>query len=194
MARVTYRSAAFLAIVFGVSASGLWACISEQDLGAIPADRGDSSLPTECPGRPCGALEVCYRGACEPRTTTTSTCVVEFAAMGQDQCPIDALCTRGTPFDRCELQVPCAADGGCELGSLGAVCNDGYLLDKARVCLAGWCVEQADCPEGLKCVLGDNKLGRCSSGKTGSACLSSTDCEQNGCAEARMSGEFGTCH
>jgi hypothetical protein len=117
--------------------------------------------------------------------------------------PLDTRCT-GTelciedvgPDDefrtRCIEMPACGPAGECPPGVAGAVCNEGLLPGKERICLASFCLVETDCPQGFRCLDTTQVLGLCSSGGFGSPCITNPDCTSGRCITF-IPGEVGFC-
>ncbi|MCP4501628.1 MAG: hypothetical protein GY822_16845 [Deltaproteobacteria bacterium] len=77
---------------------------------------------------------------------------------------------------------------------MGAVCNDGHIPNKGRICLLGLCEGSDHCPSDATCLDVNASLGICSDGSFGTLCTS----QQNVCVEgldctAALPGIPGVC-
>jgi hypothetical protein len=99
----------------------------------------------------------------------------------QDGCAGNEVCLGDDPENdvdgECTQLPPCPEDGDCPVGEAGAVCNEGYIPTKDRICLVGLCATQADCPSSLRCVVIAGDVGSCNPpGVQGSPCTVDADC------------------
>lgn len=140
----------------------------------------NKEVPT-CPDTPCADGQVCINSFCStppPETQCTPQPV-------DDGCAKDALCIEaeeGKP--KCYTFPYCPADGVCPVGANGAVCNDGLLADKDKICLVGLCTATEHCPGDWHCVKFQGEvIGVCSSGSTGELCNENTECISGVCQE-----------
>ena len=151
---------------------------------------------------PCPSGQFCWNGSCALGCTSDDNCdddsycnVNHCAPTEVPTCSDDAECGDGFAcvFDYCavipvepegcrwndNLQDGCAGneDGDCPVGEAGAVCNEGYIPTKERICLVGLCATQADCPANLRCVVFAGDVGSCNPpGVQGSPCTVDADC------------------
>jgi hypothetical protein len=157
-----------------------------------------ADTPATCgDGGACGPTQVCVEGYCS--TPPTDPQCDEYAVTtGTDGCDAGALCINpvgaNQPSKGCFTLPACGADGRCPPGEQGAVCNDGYVKNKGRVCLIGVCKTAADCPAGWACVnmLSNDPVGACSDGSSGSACSQPSDCKNTTCNNP-VPGWAGVC-
>lgn len=175
------------------------ACTSIADCGAgewceRPGDglcHPDIVQTCGTPG--CVASQTCFSGFC---STPPPDAGCEAGRLDGDGCDARSLCldTWDEEEPRCHSMPSCAADGGCPTGLLGAVCNDGLALSKARICMVGLCRTPADCPGDWLClkVGAADPLGLCSNRATGAPCLSAGDCLSGRCTLA-WPGTPGVC-
>ena len=148
-----------------------------------------NNVPTCMLATDCVDGQICLEGYCS--TPPSGSC----SPWGLDDgCGPRALC-----FERfeeedvgdCYTMPGCASDGSCPVGASGAVCNDGYLFNKSRICLVGACVEPRHCPETHHCVTTGTVLGVCSSGALGSPCTQAGHCQSGVCHT--VAGFVGQC-
>ena len=131
-----------------------------------------------CPDTPCASGQVCVKGLCSTPPPDTM-CTPRFDQ--NDGCESNAICL---PEDqdkaRCYTFPYCPENGQCPTGTSGAVCNDGYLPGKARICLTSACASEKNCPAAWRCVKfnANDVLGSCSNGGRYSPCNTSADCSQ----------------
>jgi hypothetical protein len=85
---------------------------------------------------------------------------------------------------KCYSFPACAQDKTCPTGLQGAVCNDGLIPNKGRICLTGLCRTVANCPASWICFKNTptDVLGGCSSKGFGSPCKTGADCLSNNCS------------
>lgn len=122
----------------------------------------------------CAFTQECRFGACTTPPGPEPCAPDE----GDDRCGRFAQCTileLGHRY-RCFTGAPCPVSGLCLPGQVGAVCNDGYLPDKARICLSGRCRDGTHCPSGWLCehLRTGGVLGICT--RTSRACATDADC------------------
>jgi hypothetical protein len=138
-----------------------------------------NNVPTCMLASDCVDGQICLEGYCS--TPPSGSC--NPGAL-DDGCGPRALCFERLDEDDvgdCYTMPGCASDGSCPVGASGAVCNEGYLFNKGRICLVGACVEEHHCPEGHPCVTADMVLGACSSGAFGSPCTEASHCNSGIC-------------
>jgi hypothetical protein len=109
----------------------------------------DSQVHT-CPDTPCAETQECVNGLCStPSTDTDCTPRPD----GNDGCDAYSLCIEveeGAPS--CYSFPACPESGDCPVGTVGAVCNDGIVPNKERICLSGLCQEPSHCPPAWSCM------------------------------------------
>ena len=200
----------------------------------VPTCTGGTACPsgTYC-GGPAAPEDVCTSVAASTCATTADCptpqkCLVGFCASAQlradggfqgcvrndpnDACGTDAVCyalvtSSGGIANTCVGLPGCSQDGGCPVGPLGGVCNDGNLADggplipgKGRICLATYCVRETDCNSTWHCFhRTPQPLGNCSFGQVGDPCFTNADCiNSSGCTGADGGlldgGVPGACH
>ncbi len=143
---------------------------------------------------PCDAPKFCSFGTCTspPRPADCDpTNPLEAVCSAVERC-IDTGDVEGPEMTQCFGMRPCPASGECEPGGLGAVCNEGLIPTKDRVCLIGHCVDASDCPTDYKCVTAGQSYGLCSPGTFGSICEIDSDCISNNCLTI-VPGTLGVC-
>jgi hypothetical protein len=196
------RNRPYLALSRAVAAvaSCLLAACLDGSVGASKADDGDSgdgSL-TCSPGEDvCPNELVCIAGACTP--PGGALCSPD-ALPFQDGCASDELCFEDPSTSneeefvfRCFALPPCPAEEPCPITELGAVCNDGLVAGKDRVCLLGMCTDsESHCPNEWKCIAdAPGNLGQCSDGTFGMPCALDADCNSGNCLFAFPIGFCG---
>ncbi|MDC0717009.1 hypothetical protein POL25_08905 [Nannocystis sp. bb15-2] len=146
---------------------------------------------TTCPEVPCEEGQVCKSGFCStppPPTQCTPSPV-------DDGCESNAVCFQETEDKASCYTLPyCSQDGTCPTGTEGAVCNNGLLPDKDKICLIGVCTEASNCPTDWKCIKDQPNavVGYCSDGGTFAPCNSNADCLSNACDQP-FPGQAGFC-
>ena len=155
----------------------------------------DISVPTCVSDGQCASSQVCSTGFCSTPPSTVA-CNVTFD--GNDGCNAYSICVQNTDSSgntttSCQSFPACARDGTCPQGTEGAVCNDGYVPGKDRVCLVGICADASNCPTNWKCIKDNSNdvLGQCSDGSFGDPCDTNADCVNNHCRVFPTGG--GTC-
>ena len=106
--------------------------------------------------------------------------------------PDGGVCTQQPCPGKCSEALPCPANGFCDPGTHGALCNDGLLPQKDKVCIVSVCLTEANCPPSFLCV-GVNAViaaGLCSSGAPGQPCTKNEECWSSSCA---LFGPIGYC-
>jgi len=172
-------------------------CASEQycDTSEFGDRLCHNKVVASCPETPCAATQECINGLCSTPPGETK-CDPEQVVNGQDGCDSHAICLQEEEgaAAKCYSFPPCAQDGSCPTGLYGAVCNDGYVPNKARICLTSLCSDESNCPASWKCVkiMAGSVLGSCSNGSTGTMCSSAEDCLSANCMGAGM-GVPGIC-
>ncbi len=161
----------------------------------------NKEAPPTCPDTPCQAGQECVSGYCSAKSSTpakdpsTDNTACKPSVTGADGCTKQELCV---PTDddktQCRQFPPCSQDGKCNVGLIGAVCNNGLIEGKARICLVGACKGDDNCPANWSCVKpGGSVLGFCSDGSFGMACKDDSQCGKDlTCAQAAP-GTLGTC-
>ena len=138
----------------------------------------------------CFGEQLCLEGLC-----STSPVSAECNPAGSpDGCDSDAVCFVQDEDETtaCYSMPACGEDGSCPLGQGGAVCNDGYLPNKDRICLLGACETTEHCPGDWVCAKpSGGVLGFCSSGTLGSPCTDGTECASGVCTNPL--GTVGFC-
>ncbi|MCY0993757.1 hypothetical protein OV203_41855 [Nannocystis sp. ILAH1] len=146
---------------------------------------------TTCPEVPCAEGQVCKSGFCStppPPTQCTPSPV-------DDGCESNAVCFQESEDKASCYTLPyCSQDDTCPTGTEGAVCNNGLLPDKDKICLIGLCTEVANCPADWKCVKDQPNavVGYCSDGGTFAPCSTNEDCASNVC-DLPFPGQSGFC-
>ena len=136
----------------------------------------------------CAGDQICVDGLC----TTVDDTSCEFGG-SPDGCESNAVCLEDGADTVCYTMPACSEDGTCPTGLVGAVCNDGYLPDKDRVCLLGACQSDTHCPDLWSCIApGGAVLGTCSSGALGMPCIDGDDCNSGQCTNPL--GTVGLCN
>jgi hypothetical protein len=82
------------------------------------------------------------------------------------------------------------------VGSAGAICNDGIVPNKARICLTGYCQTGAHCPAAWHCVryASNDPVGACANGANLMPCNGAADCAAaNHCAKGSATDDMGFC-
>jgi hypothetical protein len=153
----------------------------------------------------CAADQTCdtssgHTGTCRNKggdVTPPETCTP--TPTFNDECGQMALCldvsqTDYTHVYKCVETTPCEGSGQCQPGATGAVCNDGYLPAKGKICLPGSCSTTSNCPADSSCLKQQGGiLGSCSSGAMGSVCLDDSDCISGLTCTGAFPGTFGFC-
>lgn len=135
----------------------------------------------------CAATQTCVSGFCSTPPPATQ-CDLNQVASGNDGCATNAICVDSSDTSvedpKCYTFPACAQDKTCPTGLQGAVCNDGLIPNKARICLTGLCQTTANCPANWACVKfsPNDVLGMCSNKGTGSPCTSSAECTSGNCS------------
>lgn len=137
----------------------------------------------------CFGEQICVQGLCSTPPEPTA-CVV---GASPDGCESNAVCfSEDDESTLCYTMPACAEDGSCPVGLAGAVCNDGYLPDKDRICLLGACEDETHCPGAWSCVKpAEGSLGLCGSGTLGAPCIDGDDCSSGVCTNPL--GAIGFC-
>jgi hypothetical protein len=172
-----------------VAALSALACDNTIDAGEnARTDAGvDASAPVICGvSQPCPDGFTCVGGLCAVRTDVTG-CDVGQTVVGEDGCGPDAVCFEELDdTTRCYGLPPCPSVGPCPVGPIGSTCNEGYLLNKHRICLIGQCEDASSCPTGWDCLRGPGApvLGDCSDGSIGKICYEPSHCVSQTCVQA----------
>jgi len=125
----------------------------------------------------CFGEQLCLEGLCSTPPTST-TCTPNGSP---DGCDSNAICFEDD-VAACYTMPACGEDGSCPVGFGGAVCNDGYLPEKDRICLLGGCETAAHCPDDWVCTKpGGSVLGVCGDGGLGSPCTDASECNSGVC-------------
>jgi len=150
-----------------------------------------------CPDTPCASNQECIKGLCSAKAESEK-CTPR--PDGKDGCDKYSICIDKSDADAKEQDLscvsfpPCPQDGACPVGTVGAVCNEGYIPNKARICLTGLCKSEDNCPSGFNCITPQgSQLGMCGSGAFGSPCLSSSDCQDGLSCLGAITGVPGFC-
>ncbi len=113
-------------------------CAADQYCDTEGSGRCVNREVTTCPQSPCESNQDCVDGYCVA-TATPASCTP--SADGNDGCDDYSLCLdfsdTDSPDYRCTSFPACPADGACPTGEIGAVCNDGHIPGKGRICLSG---------------------------------------------------------
>lgn len=159
--------------------------------------------PQKCNYGLCTSLQLLADGGYAP---------CKLNAEPNDNCGPDALCfqnvaNNGALTSNCLGQPACGQDGGCPIGSVGAICNDGRNPDggqlfpgKQRICLFSYCMGNPDCNAAAHCFFAAPALlGQCYYGFVGDPCFTNADCpNSSGCGGSDGGlldgGTPGTCH
>lgn len=145
-----------------------------------------------CPEVPCAEGQACVNGFCS--TEVDQQC--QQMPNGEDGCASDALCIEEPDQPeayKCYTFPACAADDTCPVGTEGAVCNDGLLTNKDKICLIGMCTGVEHCPADWTCVKFQGEvIGLCSSGALGYPCGGPADCDSGNCVQP-LPGVPGVC-
>jgi len=137
----------------------------------------------------CEGAQVCQKGACvtpvaeEDQPTDGCQWKPDFT----DGCPDSQVCfeeydEEGKLTDsECYAMPACGEDGSCPIDVEGGVCNekaDGKKIipTKARICLMGLCLSNADCPTTMMCYKFAGDIGGCM--EKGLMCESDEDCDE----------------
>ncbi len=149
---------------------------------------------TTCPEVACAAGQECVNGFCSAGASDTQCMQMPN---GEDGCAMDSLCIAEPDQQdsyKCYQFPACPEDGDCPVGSQGAVCNDGIIPSKSRICLIGECLAVQDCPSDWKCVTFQGEMvGLCSSGAFGYPCNGDSDCASSSC-NTPFPGQPGFCN
>lgn len=141
----------------------------------------------------CDDGEVCKNGMCSKVTPKNCT----PRADGMDGCDAFSICfdedDEGPKAAACYAFPPCGENGACPVGQLGAMCNDGDIPQKARICLTSLCKSAAHCPQGFRCIVLSGTIGMCSSGSIASPCKSKEDCAAGLNCQGALPGFPGIC-
>ncbi len=145
-----------------------------------------------CPDTPCAEGQVCRDGLCST-PPVQSDCTPRLD--GEDGCDAYSICLEEDDESTSCYSFPaCDHEGNCPTGTIGAVCNNGIIPNKAHICLTGLCQEVGHCPSSWGCVkLSTDVVGACSDGQFGALCLGEADCQPGlDCVQA-MPGSYGMC-
>ncbi len=154
-------------------------------------------VPTCADASACASTQLCVSGFCSTPPPATQ-CNPDGAYQGQDGCASNALCVdpTSTPAKdpQCYTQPACAPDKTCPVGLAGAVCNDGYVPNKGKICLTNICRVDAHCPANWSCFRFANNdvLGVCSNHGFGAPCKVPADCTSGSCTVLGFG--FGMCN
>ncbi len=136
-----------------------------------------------CPSVPCASNQECKNGLCAAKPPPNPPMCMPRPD-GNDGCDTYSLCFPEADgmTASCYGFPPCAQDGTCPSGLVGAVCNQGYIPNKGRMCLTGACRDQSHCPANWKCLRrSTDVLGSCSAGEVNDPCLADGDCQSGIC-------------
>lgn len=188
----------------GICAVG---CNSNQDCAADQYCSTDwdrlchNKVVATCPATACASLQECIGGLCSTPGTpsqSSSACDPDQAYTGNDGCDKYSVCfdaddDQGAP--KCYTFSACAQDGTCPTGTEGAVCNEGIIPAKERICLAGLCKTGANCPGSWSCVrfAQNDVVGVCSNGANLTPCNLASHCTSNACVKSPSSAYSGFC-
>jgi len=138
---------------------------------------------TACPG-----TETCSATGCIPECAADADCDDGTFCNGAEAC-VSGSCTTGTVPD-CNDSVACTSDvcdnasASCRNFPDDAACGAGETCSAVSGCLAGGCVTDADCDDGVFCNGGETcSAGSCSAG-TPVACDDSIACTTDTCDAA----------
>lgn len=110
-------------------------------------------------------------------------CEPQLVDEGRDGCPSNALCVVRANVEYCVPMRPCSPALTCSINPAGAVCNDGWIPGKDKVCIETACRSELDCPSNWLCFRrGAEVLGQCSSRGFGSPCARNDQCVSNSCS------------
>lgn len=157
----------------------------------------NTAVPTCNVAGDCAEQQICTAGFCSTPPPQT-TCDPDKAPSGNDNCDSRSVCfdegDHGNPMPRCHTFPACAADKTCPTGTSGAICNDGLIPNKEKICLIGMCDTVSHCPANWACVRGlqTDVLGFCSPKTAGAPCASAADCLSNNCYQP-IAGLVGFC-
>jgi len=185
-------------VALTVASAMLFSCENRIDAGEDieTVDAGDAaedaqpSTPQSCSASvPCPSGYDCLGGLCAASSGVVD-CDPDQVITGGDGCGPNAVCVEGGDDQtRCYTLPVCPDDGVCPVGLVGSTCNEGYLLQKNRICLLNTCVDQSSCPAGWNCLRGTGSavLGNCSDGSFGSLCYRQEDCLSGVCIQGAPS-------
>lgn len=152
----------------------------------------------------CPRPQYCLGGLCASGQTRADGgfqgCVLGSV---NDACGPDAVCFQTQNGNQCLGMPACASNGGCPIGTSGAVCNDGRNPDggqlfpgKQRICVYGFCAIDTDCTQRAHCFhpAPGNPLGNCNFGVAGDPCFSNADCIGSSACSVPDGGTLGVCH
>lgn len=154
-------------------------------------------VPTCTVAGDCGEQQVCTSGFCSTPPPATQ-CNPDNVPSGNDGCDARSVCidSSDTAMEdpQCHTFPACAADKTCPTGTQGAVCNDGLIPNKDKICLIGLCRDVGNCPANWACVKGvsTDVLGFCSSRGFGAPCSGAADCISGNCSQP-VPGFLGWC-
>lgn len=161
-----------------------------------------SNAVTACPAMPCAGSQICVNGLCSTPPPGFPCGVSSPFDPYNDHCGKDAVCLTPAVVDgkvvtdpNCYTFELCPKDGVCPVSSGGSLCNDGIIMGKSRICLAGLCKTAANCPAKWSCVFSTDQTvlyGKCTTGEAGTACGKAADCVSSTC-KAPYQGAFGIC-
>lgn len=141
----------------------------------------NQQVPTCTGDGDCASSQICVNSYCTTPPVDVSCDPDNYL---EDGCDSNAICLEDVDgTSACYTMPACNADGSCPVGLEGAVCNDGYLSVKDRICLIGLCEDTANCPADYGCVrlLANSPLGLCSNGGIGAPCADAADCTSGMC-------------
>jgi hypothetical protein len=158
---------------------GTFGCVGQ--LGSV-AESESSAGASDCEGLdlcPCEAPLECNFGHC---TAPAYTAVCEAGDPFDTICGNDELCFENLDEQTtCIPMAPCPTDCDCPVGEFGAVCNEGGVPTKERVCLVGMCDGPEHCPDDFNCIQPFQGYGMCSSGSFGEPCSDDAHCDSGSC-------------
>lgn len=155
------------------------------------------TVPTCAVAGDCAEQQICTAGFCSTPPPQTQ-CDPDQVPSGNDGCDSRSVCfdegSSSMPAPKCHTFPACAADKTCPTGTSGAVCNDGLIPNKDKICLIGLCRVVDHCPADWACVRGvsTDVLGLCSPKTSGSPCSSAADCLSGSCYQP-VPGFLGFC-
>lgn len=134
----------------------------------------------------CLSTQECVSGFCSTPPPATQ-CDPNQVSSGNDGCDTKSICfapQEQGASPKCHTFPACAQDKTCPVGTSGAVCNDGLIPNKARICLVGVCKTVEHCPASWACVkfTATDVLGLCSNKMTGAPCTKPSECLSNNCS------------
>lgn len=166
-------------------------CADNQYCGTEDDKLCHNKEVSTCPDVACAEGQMCVDGFCS--TPPSDEVCMEGAPV--DGCEANALCFEADESGaKCYTFPYCAQDGTCPVGTQGAVCNDGIIPEKDKICLVGLCTAAEHCPAEWFCVEfeANSVLGYCSNGGVGSVCSSAAECLSGNCQMA-FPGLPGVC-